>query len=386
MWRFYAFTFFRNLAFFSAVLIPFFTQWGNVSLTQALLLQSWFMLCVFLLEVPTGAVADYFGRKYSLALSGFFAVLGVLIYGSIPRFEIFLLGEAILALSYALMSGADSAILYDTLKAAGKEHQSKKLFGYVHAAQMLGIMVSGPLGSIIASLFGLNAPMLFTAVPFLIAALIALSMKEPNRFEHISESRRYLHIMKQGFLYLYTHKKLRVIALDAVIVTCAAFFSIWLYQPLLIKMSVPIVYFGYIHAAIAVCQIGVASNFTRFEGLFGSEQAFMRFTAVITGIAFLIVALIPSIVTLLIFVMLAGGFGLTRLEYMSAFMHRFIPSPQRATVISSVSMLRRILMVFLYPMVGFLADRSLTVALIAVSLLPFAVFFFSPLEQGTLEE
>jgi hypothetical protein len=82
----------------------------------------------------------------------------------------------------------------------------------------------------------------------------------------------------------------------------------------------------------------------------------------------------------IIFLIFAGGFGLTRFEYSSSYMNRFIPSSERATVLSSVSMFRRLALIFLNPVVGFLAEGSIRNALFFVGLLPlsllFAQFFF----------
>ncbi|MGI5826705.1 MAG: hypothetical protein ACOX50_04820 [Patescibacteria group bacterium] len=52
VWRYYAFTFLESLTFFSAVLVPFFTQWGKITLLQVQTLQSWFMFWFFVLEIP----------------------------------------------------------------------------------------------------------------------------------------------------------------------------------------------------------------------------------------------------------------------------------------------------------------------------------------------
>ena len=68
IWHFI--TFYELVMFqFESVLVLFFTEWGGITLQQALILQSWFMGWMFLLEIPTGTVADYFGRKISLVLS-----------------------------------------------------------------------------------------------------------------------------------------------------------------------------------------------------------------------------------------------------------------------------------------------------------------------------
>lgn len=386
IWRYYAFSFFKDFAFFSAVLVPFFTQWGHISLTQVQVLQSWFMLWFFLLEIPTGVVADYLGRKYSLTLGGLVVAIAVLIYGSVPEFKIFLLGEFLFAMGMSLISGADSALLYDALKEAGKESESKKVFGKAYSFHLSGIFLAAPLGGLIASRFGLNAPMLFSSASFLLAAAIAWSIKEPAVHQEVSESRRYLDIAKKGVAFLKGHKQLRKLALDAVIVASAAYFVIWLYQPLLISIRIPIIYFGLIHACLVGVEIAIASNFIRLEKIFGSGKNYLRFSAIATGVAFLATAAFPNIATICLLIIFAGGFGLTRLELMSAYMNRFIPSGQRATILSSISMLRRFALVILNPAVGFIADHSLRLALLAVGLLPLTLFLFSPIEQEMLEE
>jgi hypothetical protein len=43
--------------------VPVFREWGRLSFTAIFALQAWFMLMSFLLEVPTGTVADRFGRR-----------------------------------------------------------------------------------------------------------------------------------------------------------------------------------------------------------------------------------------------------------------------------------------------------------------------------------
>jgi MFS family permease len=385
LWRYYLFCFLKDFFFISAVLIPFFTQWASLSFTQITILQSWFVLWIFLLEVPTGAVADYLGRKYSLALGGFVIAMAAVVYGSMPKFEIFLLGEFLFAMGNAFISGADQALLYDTLKETGRESESKKVFGKAHAINLFGIFVSAIIGSFIASKYGLNAPMLFSSFSFILTGIVALSMKEPVVHKSESESKRYLIIVKAGFSFFYHHKALRILAVDGILVASAAYFVIWLYQPILRNLNIPIFYFGFVHAFLVATEMIVANNFVRLEKLFGTSESFFKITALITGVSFFLVALLPNIATVVIFIICAGGFGLTRLELMSAYMNRHIPSAQRATVLSSISMFRRFVLIFLNPIVGVITDYSLSISLLFIGLLPLAVFLFSPLTKELLE-
>ncbi len=384
VWRYYAFTFLRSFMLFIGVLVPFYTLYGGLTLFQVQLIQSWFVLWVFLLEVPTGAVADRLGRKVSLLLGAFGLAIAFVVYGSFNSLPVFLVGEFLAALSLAFLSGADQALLYDSLKEVGKEEESKKIIGRAHAVSLAGIGLAAPLGSLAAGLWGLNMPFILTAIPMLLAAIIVFTMKEPAHARH-SEGKRYVDVIKKGFMFFYTHKTLRVLAVDAVVVASAAYFVVWFYQPLLERSGVPLFYFGFFQTILIIVEILIASNFTRLEKIFGSPKILLRWSALLTAVGFLCVALQPNIFTIVLFLILAGGFGLTRMELLFAYMHKFIPSEQRATVLSSISMLRRFALILLNPFIGFIADQSLQVALLVVGILPLLVFLFSPIEKEMLE-
>ncbi len=49
--------------FFGPFLVHFLTQWGGLNLSQFFYLNAWFFFCNFLFDVPTGAVADFLGKR-----------------------------------------------------------------------------------------------------------------------------------------------------------------------------------------------------------------------------------------------------------------------------------------------------------------------------------
>ncbi len=382
---FYLHNFLRQLAFFSAVLVPFFTDWGGITLFQVQLLQSWFTLCIFFLEVPTGAVADYFGRKYSLAFGGIVTAAAALLYGSIPHFTAFLVSEFLFAVGAAFTSGADQALLYDTLVDAGREKESKSIFARAHTFTLIGIMVSALLGSAIAAVFGVNAPMLVSALPYGIAGCIAFTLEEPSKHQSVTESARYLVVIRSGFLFFLHHRILRRMALDAVIVAAAGYFVIWLYQPLLQSLHIPLLLFGLGHVLLTGAELFVTAAFTRMESWLGSGKRYFRITALAVAAPFFLVAVFPNIYTVGLFIIISGGFGMTRIELMASYMNRHIPTNQRATVLSAISMLRRFVQAILNPIVGFLAFRSLPLALLFVGLLPLFIVVLSPVKEDIFD-
>ncbi|MBI3980653.1 MFS transporter [Candidatus Microgenomates bacterium] len=366
---YYFYTFFRNFAFFAAVLVPFYTEWGGITLFQAQLLQSWFTFCVFALEVPTGAVADYFGRKYSLFIGAIAVGIGAIVYGLVPNFLIFILGEFIFALGIALMSGADNALIYDSLDSVKKRQESKKIFGQAYSFSMMGMLVSAPLGGFIAYRYGINYAMILTSVPYFFAAFLALFLVEPPRRKAMIEGTKYFQIVQSGIWFFAKHSKLRLMALDAIIIASTGYFVIWLYQPVLLKLNIPISLFGLIHGAFVFSEIVVAANFMRLEKMMKSSANYLKLGVVLTVLGFFIVGIFPSLWSVFLLIILAGGFGLTRFEYYSALMNKYINSAERATVLSTISMLRRFALFILNPIVGLLADRNLAMAFLSLGIL-----------------
>lgn len=365
------------MVLFGAVLVPFFKDWGGISVFQMQLIQSWFMLWIFLLEVPTGAIADRFGRRVSIGLGSLAGVLATFIYTRQPEIGFFLVAEMVFAVGISLISGANEAWLYDTLKEQGRESQAKEILARMRSFHFTGIMIGSLLGSQVAKWFGVVAPMQFSAIPFALAAAVAFTLREPKISSGPKESQRYLKIAVEGVRYFAKHRSLRRLALDSILVHSAAYFVIWFYQLLLQKISVPIWQFGFFHAGLVLVEIAILNMFRPFERLLiwlKLPLSYAQLSAALVVVGFILPAISTNFFTITAFVVLAGGFGLTRQTYFSALMQPHIPSQQRATVISSVSMFQRLSLVILNPVLGRMADWSMSLTLIAAAIALVSVF------------
>jgi len=375
IWKAYVYKFLRNFHFFAGVLIPFFTIWGGISFAQVMILQAIFTFSVFLMEIPTGTVADRFGRKTSLALGGIVSAMGFLIYVLYPSFWIFALGEFVLAIGCALNSGADHALIYDSLKEIKTEKKSKKIFGRYGSLGLFSLMVAAPLGSLIAKYFGLRATMLLTAVPLILATGIALSFKEPKTRKK-SEKPDYFRTLKKGLLYFKNHKELKILAFDYISITTLVFFTVWVYQVVLQKFEVSIGWFGFVHAGIVVLEIIVLNSFASFEKFFGGKKKYLLFTSIICGISFLLIAFAQTLWIALVGIGFISLFGLTRKSLFHNYFNKFIESDVRATVLSSISMLYAFIIAIIDIVFGYLVDWNLkyALAIIGVLIILFALF------------
>ncbi|MBU1092367.1 MFS transporter [Patescibacteria group bacterium] len=381
--KLYLFKFFYHLHFFGGVLVPFFTDWGGISFTKVMILQSWFMAWIFILEIPTGTIADYWGRKHSLALGTVINIIAVLVYVSNPNFYIFLFAEFLWAVASALYSGADQAFTYDTLKIIGRAKESKKIFARIGSVKLAGLMISAPLGSLIAAYIGIRETMLFMAFPLIIAFFISLTFLEPKT-DHKIESKRYLHTLKNGVKYFHQNKILKILALDFIVIQSIAYFMLWAYQPMLKIAGVKIVYFGIVHAGFALMQILFMNNYERLEKLLGNKKRLIFYSAFITGLMFIMGGLTNVVYLIIPAILIAGGLGLGRRELFESYLNKHIPSERRATILSTVSMINKFILVVISPLVGMLIDWSLGVALIILGLIAVGFSFISRVEEKHL--
>jgi len=383
IWKMYLFQFLAHMHFMGGVLIPFFLDWGGITYFQIMILQSIFVFSMFILEIPTGAVADYLGRKTSLIMCAVLVSMSGLVYGFFPGFWFFVIAEVLWAAGGALLSGADQALVYDSLKKIKSEKQSKKIFGRVSSFRLGAIMVAGLMGSVIAATFGLRYTAMFMAIPMFLAVFVALSFKEPKTTKKI-ESKRYLDTLVSGVKFFKNHSTLKILAFDAISIGALTFMLIWTYQLVLRDMNVPILYYGLFHATICLGQIAVYNNFERLDKLFGSKKNYIFGSALITGASFMILGINTYLSVVVILLFMIGAFGLTRQALFHNYMNKHVESHNRATVLSTVSMLYRFTSGLMYPFLGLAVEASLTFTLIVIGILIIVAAIISRVEEEHL--
>ena len=387
LWKLKAIRMLFWMHFFGAVLVPFFTQWGGLKLSQVLFLNAWFMLWNFALEVPTGALADSIGRKNCLVLGSLFGVLAVQLYLYKPGFTGFMVAEVAFAIAFTLHSGADEALAYDSLVAAGAASDSKRVLARLESWKLAGILVAVISGGFIASRWGLAAPLRAYTWPLLMSILVALSLREPPRQASSEKKLPYLSLLQEGTRFFLQNRTLVLLTADLVFTNALACVIIWFCQPLLQHAGLPVKYFGFVQAASCLGQIALLNNVHWLEARLGSKRRLLLLGTLGTGLAFVGLGLVPDYLPWVIGgIVIAEAFGLSRPPIFSSYMNKYIPSDRRATVLSVVSMLRTFALVIVNVVTGLLADWSLTRTMIILGALLVAAAAFSSVEERHLHE
>jgi len=152
---------------------------GNgLNLLEANLVNLYFMVAVFLFEIPTGAYADTLGRKRSFVLGCLATGLGFMVYFFSHNFWQFVAAELVLALAASLISGAFDAWLISSINYYGFNGDLKKVFGHKmwvsKAASATGSLIGACLGA-----YNLAWPWLGGSLILVVVSIIAgVVMKE----------------------------------------------------------------------------------------------------------------------------------------------------------------------------------------------------------------
>ncbi|MFX0099335.1 MAG: MFS transporter [Candidatus Hodarchaeota archaeon] len=361
-----------NLHFVGAVLIPFFTNWGGITFLQVMYLQSWFLACLFIMEIPTGTIADKFGRKQSIALGTALCAIAAMLYGSNPpAFPKFIVGELLWATSSALFSGADNALVYDTLKELSREEESQEVFKKTATSARLSLLVSSPLGTVIAIVAGLHYTMFLMVVPMTIGFFMTLTIKEPRKYIK-STKRNYIEILKAGLKQFHKSKELKRLVIDAASIAVIAFLLIWLHQVKLEDMGVDISMYGLVRVVFIGGQIGAIFLLGKLESALKSRKAVLSLTTCLLGVSLILMGTTDSVIIVIIAITVGGGFGLSRWVLFDPCFNKYIESGERATVISTISMIRGIMQAIINVVIGVAVEASLDVTLVVLGVVTLA--------------
>lgn len=386
--RMYVISFLTHLHFFGGVLVPMLTEWGNITFSQVMALQSWFMVVNALVEVPTGVVADKYGRKTSLLLGLFISLIGFIVYVSKSNIYLFVLGEFLCAIGFSLVSGADDALIYDSLLATEQSHLSDQVFGRYNSLRMAAMIIASPVGSWVGARFGLSIPMWITAIPLLIAIVICMGLKEPSLYSKEDVSRQIIKQLLRGYHRIKSDSKLRAIVLNFSIVVVAGRAMIWLYQPLLQVLGLRLVGFGLVHAVSVLIEVIIMVNVDRINSLIGNRGKALNLSWLLAALGFffaVVATLLPvswiarSIAVVSIWLVI--GLGLSRKPFFDGPINKLVPSEERATVASTVRMISTLGSIVVNPLLGAGVEFSLTWTLMVLGIALATWRFTQPLSE-----
>jgi MFS family permease len=358
------FQFLKSLQFFGAIAVPFYLEWGGLDYTRMFILEGAFSLFMFVLEVPTGTIADRFGRKWSMILGALCSGIALMIFGLVRSYPLFFVANFLCALGMTCISGADQALLYDTLLSEGRSDEGRRILSRFQAIGTVGLLVGFPAGSLIAGSSLVPRPQslaltfVLSGIVFALSAIPLLLLIEPARAEKVH---RPFHEGIEGIRALLRPGDLRRFTLNYALISATGFFMFWFYQSLAREAAVQVAWNGVFGAGINVAGMILLWNASRLEVRLGLPRLLLT-TALVPGLLYLGLGIFRAPLFAFPAAFLIAGMKMLRAPLLSDLINRVVESRNRATMLSGVSMLERAVVFILYPLVGAAADRSLSTA------------------------
>ncbi|HYF84439.1 MAG TPA: MFS transporter [Clostridia bacterium] len=367
---YYWYSAFADLVILTPIIVLYLTAKG-LSFTEILLIDSILAIAIFAFEVPTGALADKLGRKWCLVLGGILCCISLFIYIIGNRFAVFAFAEVLFGFGAAFKSGADSALIYDSLKLRQQEDRYLKVEGKARSFALY-TLAFGSITAGFAYEINIHLPLIISIGFIAMSVLFALCFEEKqvgveSEQETLSDSkmptftmsaspmRAYFNQIRESGSYAVRHPKLRSVILFTMLFYTFYRAGFWYVQPYMEAVHIPVSYFG---ITFFVFNIAAAYASKRSHDFINWTKS--RTLGVLGGLLIVSYVFIASLhiwVGVLFILLQQFAKGFYR-PVTSKYMNKYIPSDKRATVLSFQSLCSNLTVALILPIMGVLKDKS----------------------------
>ena len=338
---------------FQAVYFVYYGQRIGLSLATILALQSYSMALRATLDLPLGALADRLSRRLCLVGAGTDVFLGAAVVLVWPSLAGAWAAETLFAVGGALRSGADSALLYDTLRADGRLDLYPHAESRGQAMASLGSGVAAVLGGLLAAV-DLALPYVVTLMTAAAGAALAWTLDE-RRIGDTPHAGAPRGRMREAAAVAWRTHTIRWAIAVAMLAVTASHVYFYLQQPYLQAVGIPLALFGVVFAATKALTALVSASAYRIDAALGQRRAVALMTAVpACGLGTMAVVGVPAGALLILTRGLLDGLWM---PLVNVYLNRLTGSRLRATMLSLQSVLARLTLALTLAVLGLLTAR-----------------------------
>ena len=353
IWKLYLIKISKWFMLFMPYVVPFYQENG-LDMHQIMVLQAIYSVSIVALEIPSGYFADVIGRRRTLILGVIMGTVGMGIYSLSYGFMGFLIAELVLGFGQSFVSGADSALLYDSLLDNRKENDYIKFEGRMVSVGNVAEAAAGIVGGLLALISLRTNYFAQTGVAFL-AIPAALLLVEPGKHMRLGTFNFsvILNVVKDS---LFINKELRTNIFLSAIIGTATLTMAWFAQPYFRRVELPLSLFGIMWTALNLTVGFAAMVAYRVERRLGARLTVLLIAILIPG-GYLAMGQLSSLwaISILFFFYIVRGIATPVLK---DYIHRLTSSEVRATVLSVRNFIIRICFILVGPAMGYMTDRT----------------------------
>lgn len=384
----------KNLRFFEPYMIIFFLISG-LSLFHVGLLYSIREVIVYVFEIPSGVIADRYGKKTELYACFIFYIISFVIFFLGSTFFIFAIAMFFYALGEAFRSGTHKSIIMAYLDQEEIKDSKSKVYGTTRSYSLIGSTIM----SLISIVFVLYLPeirylFLIAIIPYTLDLLLIMSYPDSLNERHDSNFnfKEFITHNIESIKYAFSHWKITGLLLNASSYQ-AGFKSIKDYiQPLIVSMALGFmvfdslsedehskIYIGVIYAVIYLTSAFASKQAHKIERI-GSPKKIVQFMWLFSGVLLILLSAFTGsiVVVFLVFLFLYIFLNLRR-PLMVERLGDTVESEKRASMLSVEAQTTSLMVAVFAPIIGLIADYSMPLLFSIVGYVMVLIFIISTL-------
>ncbi|MDY6911114.1 MAG: MFS transporter [Chloroflexota bacterium] len=375
--RFSLYGFLKNQRYYEPFIILFFLQHG-LSFTQIGFLIGFREVCINLFEIPSGAIADLYGRRRSMMLSFLSYIAAFALFGFGQAYWHFFIAMFFFAIGEAFRTGTHKAMIFTWLRLQGRLDEKTKVYGYTRSWSKLGSAFSIILATGLVLLTNnYTAIFFFSIVPYLLGLLNIMTYPKELEGQPSSDMR-----LRNIFLHLWDAllESVKIKRLRRLIVESMAFEGVFkaigdYLQPILGTIAILLPVFlafgefrrtaiiaGTVYFILHLASAYASRNSYRVAEYMGSEEKGSHLLWRIVGSIYIV--LIPLLFFEWYYIAVIGFIGLHIIQnfwrpiQISRF-DSFATETKGATILSIESQAKSVSTMIVAPLMGWAVDMVL---------------------------
>ena len=339
---------------------------AGLSNLEAFAANAFFTAGMVVFEVPTGVVADMWGRRASFLLGTVTLAGATALYVFLWRIEApfwqWAIVSMLLGLGFTFFSGATEAWLVDALQATGYQGTLESVFGRAQVITGVATLGGSAGGGFLAQATNLGVPFVLRTIILLLMFAVAFALMHdigftPNRQGRpVAEIRR---IASSSIEYGWRVPAVRNMMLAGTFTGGVAIFAFYALQPYLLDLWGDRTAYGVAGVAAAIlsgAQIAGGLLAPRMRRLFTRRTSALLLAEGVAALSVLLIGLIMNFYAVLGLTVLWGLVFAAAMPIRQSYINGLIPSQQRATILSFDSLMASSGGVVAQPVLGRVAD------------------------------
>lgn len=349
------FSLFGEPLFWGPIVILSIQRLGQMSLPEIYFMESAVMILSVALNIPAGALADVIGRKKTLIIGRVFLLASTIGFAFMASPIDAWIANILWAIGYSFQSGADQALIYNTLKSAKLKDKFSKIEGRAVGYRLIVIafccLAVGPMADI-----DLRLP-LYISIPFMLVPLCLCFFFKEEKIQGNYSVKKQIETLRNGVVFAVKKPEVLWIILFCALVTGASKIWFFTYNPYFELVNIPLKYFGVIFFVLNIVAWASSHYAHEIEKKL-SEKGCVVLMILCVGVPILLMSLFPCWPMAFLVATQNVVRGFMR-PFVGQFTNRHITSEEiRATTLSVRTTLTDIIAIASLAWFGFM-DKSL---------------------------